>query len=327
METPDDPFRGLELDEEFIASARRHEPSAAHRLRHSSANYARLRAISNETGRQSLSPQRRWTRSRLLWLAVAAVLSIAALTGHVRPIFPSTTDFRADDTWLAVPIDGSGPTPRAATSTVPLGVPQQPPVTAGSFAYAATQADASTPVAYDPCRPLRYVVNPRTAPSDGEQLLQDSITRIQQVTGLAFEFVGRTDEVPTSQRSAYQPDRYGDEWAPILIAWSDPTELSDLADDVAGIGGSSPVQRPGDPRVYVTGLVALDGPQLASVSSVEGAAHARAVIMHELAHLVGLDHVSDPTQLMHPVATRSALGSGDVTGLSHLGAGPCVSYL
>jgi len=46
-----------------------------------------------------------------------------------------------------------------------------------------------------------------------------------------------------------------------------------------------------------------------------------------LGHLVGLDHVDDPTQLMHVVSPVFDLGPGDRAGLARLGAGPCVPAL
>ena len=36
----------------------------------------------------------------------------------------------------------------------------------------------------------------------------------------------------------FQPDRYGDQWAPVLIAWTDESVITDLAGDVAGVGGA-----------------------------------------------------------------------------------------
>ncbi|WP_240721531.1 matrixin family metalloprotease [Pseudarthrobacter sp. NamE5] len=55
----------------------------------------------------------------------------------------------------------------------------------------------------------------------------------------------------------------------------------------------------------------------------DGSALVRAVIMHELAHVVGLDHVNDPTQLMYE-ENSGQLGTGDRTGLAMLGSGECV---
>jgi hypothetical protein len=52
---------------------------------------------------------------------------------------------------------------------------------------------------------------------------------------------------------------------------------------------------------------------------------ARAVVMHELAHVVGLDHVDDPGELMHDqnVGTLD-FGPGDLEGLAALGSGSCL---
>jgi len=40
--------------------------------------------------------------------------------------------------------------------------------------------------------------------------------------------------------------------------------------------------------------------------------------MHELAHLIGLGHVDDEAQMMHPTSRRAKFGAGDLTGLRKL---------
>ena len=77
--------------------------------------------------------------------------------------------------------------------------------------------------------------------------------------------------------------------------------------------------------MYVTGSVELDGPQLAEIAAgFEGLSGVRAVIAHELGHLVGLDHVDDPTQLMYPsTGLATSFADGDLTGLARLGQGEC----
>ena len=48
---------------------------------------------------------------------------------------------------------------------------------------------------------------------------------------------------------------------------------------------------------------------------------ARAILVHELAHVVGLAHVDDPGELMYAENTgRTGLGPGDREGLARLGA-------
>ena len=223
------------------------------------------------------------------------------------------------------------PTPVRATSTVPLGIPRMAPSTPGAYRYLGLQAGSDTPIAYDPCRPIRYVVNDRTAPPGTETLVRDAVEDMAEVTGLQFEYAGTTDErVTGDQRAPFQRERYGDRWAPVLITWSDPSEIPGMAGTVAGIGGSTPaLSERGGPAVYVTGIVALDGPQIGEFfrASHLGRLLARAVILHELGHLVGLDHVEDRGQLMHHSSGTVDLRSGDLAGLAQLGAGPCVEFL
>ncbi|MEV7475746.1 matrixin family metalloprotease [Pseudarthrobacter oxydans] len=159
-----------------------------------------------------------------------------------------------------------------------------------------------------------------------EQLIRESIAAVSTATGLQFVYDGLTSEAPSVDREAYQPDRYGKKWAPILIAWSTPGEAPELEGRVAGTGGSSSIQVPGEPYVYVSGQVLLDAPGLTeTLAYPEGPALVRAVIMHELAHVVGLDHVNDRTQLMYEENSGQLdFAAGDRAGLAVLGTGECV---
>jgi hypothetical protein len=103
--------------------------------------------------------------------------------------------------------------------------------------------------------------------------------------------------------------------------------VPELAGDVAGIGGSVAVEVvAGGPMRYVSGAVALDASDVAGMLAVpDGQAHVRALIVHELAHVVGLDHVDDPAELMNAENVGvTTLGPGDRQGLATLGTGSCL---
>lgn len=205
------------------------------------------------------------------------------------------------------------------------GPPRTEPGGAGSneggHAFTRTRKNGQ-PVRWSTCRPIRYVVRPAQEPEGGRQLLREAVDRVSEATGLEFAFAGTTDEAPRRNRPPYDTDRYGDAWSPVLVAWSDPDELARLEGRQAGFGGPVQVSRTGQAPRYVSGIVALDADQLASMD----ADSVRAVIIHELAHVVGLAHVNDRGQLMNPVQYGrgvTSLQKGDLEGLRILGNGRC----
>jgi hypothetical protein len=79
-------------------------------------------------------------------------------------------------------------------------------------------------------------------------------------------------------------------------------------------------------RRYVSGVVYLDGPDLAGVLRRRtGWAQTRAIVMHELGHMVGLAHVDSDAELMDGDNDSGItdFGPGDREGLRQLGSGPC----
>jgi len=225
---------------------------------------------------------------------------------------------------------GTNPAPGLGEAKTPLASP--PPVkhVSDSHTYLATQPNGVTPVTWDPCRSIHYVTRTAGAPAGGAQALAAAIDRVSAATGLQFVDDGPTDEAPDPQRAPFQPTRYGDRWAPVLIAWSTPQESPALDGKVVGIGGPITERSTGHPDVHVSGSVTLDAPALAEILSAKGGGKlARAIVMHELGHLVGLGHVDDATQIMNPEADPDVtrFGAGDLTGLAALGAGPCAPWV
>ena len=224
------------------------------------------------------------------------------------------------------------PSPDRSASKVPLGQPPAVPSgRTGPYAFAQYQPGSPAPVAWDPCRPVHYVVNPEGAPSGGAQLVADAVARTSAATGLQFVYDGPTDERFSPGRQAFQPGRYGDRWAPVLITWADGAAVPELAGAVLGLGGATSASAPDGRLVYVSGVLALDSTDIAATTTqAGGTSRARAIVQHEVGHLVGLGHVADPRELMFteesPLQTDD-WGSGDRAGLAALGAGPCVPDL
>lgn len=244
---------------------------------------------------------------------------------------PSPTGTPRDEVPAPPPVTASPDRPLAGIGVAgsPRGRPLPPPPGGGPHAFVSFQEDGVTPVGYDPCRLLHYVVRPDGAPPGGEEMVHAAVARISEVTGLQFVHDGPTDEAPSREREIYQPDRYGNRWAPVLVAWQTEGENPALAGDIVGEGGSVAVSLGDGPRIYVTGTVSLDGPRMNELLAEGEEAAVRSIVLHEFGHLAGLGHVDDDTQLMYPEARREVtdFAAGDLTGLARLGSGPCVPEL
>ena len=185
-----------------------------------------------------------------------------------------------------------------------------------STAYAFLAEDQLTgqPYRWSSCDPIRYAVNPSRAPDGWEDTLGDAIGEVSEATGLEFVDEGTTDAGPESARFAR-----GDRPEPVLVSWVGPEEEPALEGDIVGVAGPASLG-----RVWVTGSVLLDAPAFAAMEDRGADDLQRAVIMHELGHLVGLDHVDDERQLMYSKTTfQTTFGTGDLEGLRTLGEGPC----
>jgi hypothetical protein len=236
-----------------------------------------------------------------------------------------------DDVPAPPPVTAAPDRPTAGIGVAgsPRGRPLPPPPEGGPHAFVSFQTDGVTPVGYDSCRLLHYVVRPDGAPAGGEAIVHAAVARLSEVTGLQFVHDGPTDEAPSREREIFQPDRYGNRWAPILIAWETEEQNPALAGDIVGEGGSVAVSLGDGPRIYLTGTVSLDAPRLADLLDRGEEAAVRSIVLHELGHLAGLGHVEDNSQLMYPETRREVtdFAAGDLTGLARLGTGPCVPEL
>lgn len=215
--------------------------------------------------------------------------------------------------------------------------PAEIPLLPADFAFFNLRDDGCTPVRWNPCEPVHYVINPASAPTSGVADVREAFARISAATGITYVDDGLTDEEGSRRRARYQPERYGERWAPILVYWRSGQQETE---DIEIVGGGFPT-RVGD--VYVTGVLFLNaeavtdfttrtplqggfGPDPEGLGPIgpAGVTWGR-VILHELGHLMGMAHVRDPAQLMYPETTDhttrpTMFAAGDLAGLQQVGA-------
>ncbi|HVM03076.1 MAG TPA: matrixin family metalloprotease [Acidimicrobiales bacterium] len=251
-------------------------------------------------------------------LAVGSVAGLGALAGPAGPAGPRTCP-------VAGHVDArvSG-VEREAIPTLPA-----------RYSFWEVASDACSPVRWDPCRPVHFVVNRAGAPPGAVEDVREAFRRLAAATGMAFVDDGPTDERGGADRAPYQPGRYGRRWAPVLVEWAEPAGGTD---EVQVVGTGVPT-RVGD--AYVTARLTLNPSAVTDAGArtpvpagfgpatgtgpvgPRGVSWGR-IVLHELGHVMGLGHTRDPAQLMYPETseqtTRPArFADGDRAGLRHLG--------
>lgn len=220
--------------------------------------------------------------------------------------------------------------------------PERIPTLPASYSFSFVKADGCSPVRFDPCQPVHYVLNPAQAPPTGVSDVHEAFNRLSRATGIDFVDDGMTDE--TSRRGPAVTDRYPGRWAPILVVW---THQAGGRGNIEVVGSGFP-DRVGD--VLVSGTLTLNSDAVNNVArntpvpggfgsgggsgvgaiGAEGVTWGR-VILHELAHIMGLGHTRDRDQLMYPDTAEQTshttdYRSGDREGLRLLGrAAGCVA--
>ncbi len=267
-------------------------------------------------------PERPSSRAPLL-AAFVVLLALVVVLGVLAGI--SLLRQTADPSGLAV---GSGATPSssAAPTAPPSPTPTStlPPKPDGSFRF--LERVGGAPVRWDPCERITYAVNTRGVTFPVRADLKETLRRVTESTGIEFRSVGTTEE--TFFR-AYLRMRYRgvirkaaliliwvdhDDYQAILRRLHDPRPSIAFAKTMAGLYANQ--------DQYFGGIVVVDAGATAGRGFGGRYAHG-SVLLHELGHIIGLDHVKDPNQLMysgpHTRVRLRDFGLGDLQGLRLLG--------
>lgn len=176
-------------------------------------------------------------------------------------------------------------------------------------------------IRWDPCRPVRWVFNPANRPDGGLAQVKEGVRRIEAATGLDFRYVGETKLNPN-------PYGTGLKSAEVVIGWRTPAGYPPFRGTAAvGHGGSSYYADHREPDGTWVNRAALGGVVLNAAMDARLADGYGSgltwgeVVIHELGHVVGLDHTPARQQIMHrQMSDRNAdWGAGDLAGLERLG--------
>ena len=140
------------------------------------------------------------------------------------------------------------------------------------------------PARWGTCR-IGYRVNERRMPATGMADLREAMRRVTQVTGIRFRYRGKTSAVP-------QGSYGGPGLNKMVVAWAPPAKSGGLlVDGVGGVGGTSRTS-----SRLLSGYVLMNSDYSDKAEAGFGAGQPLGlVLMHELGHVVGLDHADRRT--------------------------------
>ncbi|MFY0408894.1 matrixin family metalloprotease [Solicola sp. PLA-1-18] len=182
---------------------------------------------------------------------------------------------------------------------------------------------------WDGCATIGYRINTSGAPSWAAAQVREVLDEVSRRSGHTFAYRGTTTVVPDTG-SVYPGD------TDLVLAWVKPGQSSLLGKDQAAsavaVGGILSSQQVGVKadgtarRRADDGLVLMNREFSYQRGMAAAAPHyqtpAGQVLLHEMGHVLGLDHVDNEQQLMNPVLLdgRPGLGAGDVAGMKAMGS-------
>lgn len=189
----------------------------------------------------------------------------------------------------------------------------------GTYTFLQTQSGGSPdPVTYSSCRsiPVEFNLQGVDDPDTTRKVLLEAMGAASAASHLNLVYARDTARRPRANFGTL-------EGYPVLIAFAEPSEIP-MDPGIAGEGGSSWENLNGR-NTYISGQVVLERRYWNSeLHAWRGHQLTRAIVMHELGHVLGLGHVHDSGELMSADNHgKTTWGPGDRKGLARLGKGPC----
>jgi hypothetical protein len=195
---------------------------------------------------------------------------------------------------------------------------------------------ATQVVRWNPCRTITYRINTAVPSSYRVTLVKRAVAKLSAATGLQFRYLGPTSYVPhyavlhypTGNRYVFNAaQQQAATGAQLVVTWAyRGTNLRKgqsnlLAPGEVGVGTTSWRSSPlSQIRILDAAVVLARGVHMKTWFAPGGSTGA--LLLHELGHAVGLQHVADRHQIMYPVFGSYSPGvyqSGDRAGLARVG--------
>jgi hypothetical protein len=228
-----------------------------------------------------------------------------------------------------------------ALTAIPGAAPQPAEAARSSYAlsYQTFPDGAKVAARWNPCQPaITYRVNTKYAGGSKKarkRALRDAkgaVARLGDATGMTFRYRGSTKQIPKDTSTSWASRQKS---AEIVIAWVKQSRRAGRTNLLGVSGGRYAAGSGGyaykfwkvgnDPWSGATGrgFVVLDAAQNKKFKPGFGKGATRGeLLLHELGHVVGLNHVTSRKQVMYPTiqtSGSSTYSAGDRAGLRKLG--------
>jgi len=198
-----------------------------------------------------------------------------------------------------------------------------------SYAFAYLQPFSQTPIRWDPCQKISFKLLKNKSGRSQLANISTAFKRIGQAAGLEFRYAGGFKDYYAYGNSFNQEitsTDFPEAERSVLVKFVSPNNMNGQVNKYTiGVGGVQTLLGDAD-RYPVNGLITLSTDLLKTNSN-----YRQAVYMHEIAHVVGLDHVNDKRSLMFAGSTgwkfTKNFTRGDLTGLRLLGRSQGCLYL